>query len=275
MLTEIDRHLPSLTRAERAVARWVLKHPRQATAGTIADVARAAGTSEPTVIRFCRSIGLDGFRELKLRLAEAVGRPGSFAHKDVDPNDSVEEAVIKVLDRSLQALNELRAGVSTLPFEPAVAAMAKARQIVFVGLGASGAVAEDACQKFFRLGIPCATATDTPTLLQMAAIAERGDVFVIISQTGRWPPTVRGAERARGRGAIVIVVSEPGSPLASSASLVFGNTVAEDLSIYTPMSSRLAILALLDALQVALAIRLGPAAEQRLKASKEALAEPA
>lgn len=271
MLTTIERNMPALSRAERAVAEWVLKHPRQATSATVADVADAAGTSEPTVIRFCRSVGLGGFREFKLRLAEAVGRPGSFVHRDVSPDDSVDEAVIKVFDRSIQALHDLRTRVAGLPFEQAIDAMAKARQIVFAGLGASGEVATDAHQKFFRLGIPCATATDTPMLLQMAAIADPRDVFVIVSHAGRWPPTARGAEHARHRGATVIALTEPASPLARSASLVFGSQVAEDTSVYTPMSSRLAQLAVLDALQVALAVRLGPTAEERLKASKQAL----
>ncbi|MEM7279758.1 MAG: transcriptional regulator, partial [Pseudomonadota bacterium] len=45
----------------------------------------------------------------------------------------------------------------------------------------------------------------------------------------------------------------------------------EDSSVYTPMSSRLAQLALLDALQVALALRLGEPAAERLQRSKDAL----
>ena len=271
MLQEIDDAMPTLSRAERAVAEWVLKHPRRTTDATIADLARAAGTSEPTVIRFCRSVGVDGFRDLKLRLAAAVSRPGSFVHKDVSPEDNVDEAVTKVIDRSLQALYDLRARVSDLPFEQAVQAMAAARQIVFAGLGASGQVARDARQKFFRLGIPCSTATDPPMLLQMAAIAEPDDVFVAISHTGRWPIVLQAMQRSAERGATVIALTDRESQLARAADLVLGGRVEEDTSIYTPMSSRLAQLTVLDALQVALAVNLGSAAEERLRLSKKAL----
>lgn len=272
MLQDIDDAIPRLSRAERAVAEWVLKHPRQATDTTIAELASAAGTSEPTVVRFCRSVGVSGFRDLKLRLAAAVSRPGSFVHKDVSPDDSVDEAVSKVFDRSLQALYDLRARVADLPFEQAVAAMARGRQIVFAGLGASGVVAQDARQKFFRLGIPCTVATDPPMLLQMAAIAQNSDVFVAISHTGRWPVVLRAMQHSMERGATVVALTEPGSPLALAADFVLGGRIEEDTNIFTPMSSRLAQLTILDALQVALAVRLGSAAEERLRLTKKALA---
>ena len=272
MLHEIDDAIPDLTRAERAVAEWVLKHPRQAKDATIADVARAAGTSEPTVVRFCRRVGVDGFRDFKLRLAEAVSRPGSYVHKVVNPDDTVEEAVTKVLDHSIEALCDLRARLAALPFEAVLAALARARQIVFAGLGASGQVARDAHQKFFRLGIPCSTATDTPMLLQMAAIAESDDVFVTVSHTGRWPAVVQATRLAASRGATTVALTDPRSPLGDAAGIVLGSRVEEDTNIFTPMTSRLAQLAVLDALQVVLAVRLGAGAEERLRLSKKALA---
>ena len=108
-------------------------------------------------------------------------------------------------------------------------------------------------------------------LLQMASIARRSDVFVTISHTGRWPALLRATQQSIGRGAAVIALTDPNSPLADAADLVLGGRVEEDTNIYTPMSSRLAQLAMLDALQVALAIRLGTAAEERLRLTKQAL----
>jgi len=271
MLNEIDSALPRLSRAEKAVGEWVLANPRLATSATVAEVARAAGVSQPTVVRFCRSLGVKGFSEFKLRLAADVGRPGSFAHRDVAHDDSPTDAVLKVLDSSVSALHALRSRAEALPFADAVGLLGEARQIVFAGLGASGRVAEDGAQKFFRLGIPCSSATDDPTLLQMSAVARRGDVYVAVSNSGRWPAMVRSMKAARNNGADVIALTDPDSPLARSASFLFPRRADEDAGIYTPMSSRLEQLAILDALQVALAVGLGSGAEARLRASKEAL----
>ena len=135
----------------------------------------------------------------------------------------------------------------------------------------SGQVARDACQKFFRLGIPSTALTDTPMILQYAAIAEPDDVLIITSQSGRWPAQARAAELARDRGATVIVLSNPDSSLAAAANYLFPFHPNEDASVYTPMSSRLGQLALLDAIHVALALQQGEKAASKLRLSKQAL----
>ena len=271
MLNEIQDRTPELSRAEQRVARWVVQHPKQASRATLAEVAMECGTSEPTVIRFCRSIGLDGFREFTIRLTEDLSRPVSNVHSSVSADDTASDAVIKVMDASIRSLVDMRAIMSSLPVDEAVAAMSGARQIAFAGLGASGHVAADACQKFFRLGTPSTALTNTPDILQFAGVSEPGDVIIFISHGGQWPELARAATLASKRGAVVIALTDQGSKLASLATIVFPCEGVEDPSVYTPMSSRLAHLALLDALQVALALVLGETAVDKLKQSQQAL----
>jgi len=271
MLFEINRSLPDLSPAERQVAEWIVANPKEAVGATLAHVADACGTSEPTVIRFCRRVGLQGFRELGIRLTESLVNPGNFVHRDVHATDSSSDATIKVLDASIKSLIDMKTSLSHMPVDEAVKALAGARQIAFAGLGASGHVAGDACHKFFRLGIPCSTLTDTPMILQFASITEPTDVLVLLSHTGRWPEFARAARLATERGATVIAITNPESDLARAASILFPAKVIEDTSVFTPMSSRLAQLALLDAIHVALALTRGPGASDRLRRSKDAL----
>lgn len=271
MLTRISQLLPDLSRSEQRVAAWVLEHPKEAASATLAAVSRECRTSEPTVLRFCRRAGMSGFRELGIRLTEALSNPVSYVHRDVSPSDSSSDAVLKVMDASIQSLIDMRASLSSMPIDKSVASLLKARQIAFGGLGASGHVARDACHKFFRLGIPCSYLVDTPMILQFAAIAEADDVLVLLSHTGRWPEFATAARLATARGATVIAITNPDSELAQAASLLFPCQVIEDTSIYTPMSSRLAQLALLDAVHVALALASGEQAAERLRISKDAL----
>ncbi|RZV37054.1 MAG: SIS domain-containing protein [Chromatiales bacterium] len=271
MLSRISNALPALSPSEKRVAEWILAHPKEATDATLAHIAGECKTSEPTVLRFCRSLGLGGFRELGIRLAESLSAPGSYVHRDVNPDDSTSDAVMKVMDASIQSLAEMRAQLSSMPVDETTRAMAAARQIAFAGLGASGHVARDACHKFFRLGIPCASLTDTPMILQFAAIAEPDDVLVLLSHTGRWREFAQAADIARERGATVVAITNPESALAGAASILFPCRVVEDTNVFTPMSSRLGQLALLDAILVALALARGASATERLKLSKDAL----
>jgi RpiR family carbohydrate utilization transcriptional regulator len=271
MLATITNALPRLSPSERRVGQWVLDHPREAAGITLARLATECQTSEPTVVRFCRHVGLRGFRELAIRLTEALSRPATFVHRDVGADDSMSDAVTKVLDASIQSLIEMRSQLSSMPIDEAVRAMQSARQIAFAGLGASGHVARDASHKFFRLGIPCTSLQDTTMILQFAAIAQPDDVIVLLSHTGRWPEFARAARLARERGATVIALTNPDSEMAAEAGLLFPCRLIEDTSVYTPMSSRLAQLALLDAIQVALALAQGDVASDNLRRSKNAL----
>jgi len=271
MLGQIKQSLDQFSRSEKRVADWVLAHPKEAVGATLAQVSKECGTSEPTVVRFCRKVGLAGFRELGIRLTEALSNPASYVHRDVRPDDSSSDAVLKVMDASIQSLIDMRSHLSVMPIDEAVAAMSSARQIAFAGLGASGHVARDACHKFFRLGVPCSSLMDTPMILQFASIAEPDDVLVLLSHTGRWPEFARAANLATGRGATVIAITNPQSDLAREATLLFPCQLIEDTGVYTPMSSRLAQLALLDAVHVALALERGEHAVDRLRKSKDAL----
>ena len=271
MLREIEAAIPALSRSQATVAEWVLAHPKEAADATLSHIATECGTSEPTVVRFCRHIGLDSFRELGRRLTEALSAPESYVHRDVNPDDRPADAAIKVLDASIQSLVDMRTDLSSMPIEEAATVMAGARQIAFGGLGASGYVARDASHKFFRLGVPCVSLIDTPMILQFAAIAEPDDVLVLLSHSGRWPEFGRAARVAQKRGATVVAITNPESDLAATANILFPCRVIEDTSVYTPMSSRLAQLALLDALLVALALARGESAGDRLRRSKEAL----
>ena len=268
---KIQERLAVLSRAEARVGEWIVSNMDAAIDASIAQVAELVGVSEPTVIRFCRSMGTSGFRDLRKHLIAAQHRPASYSHHDVEAGDSAHHAGAKVIESSIRALVDLRPLVSTPMFDQAIGLMRVARQLVFVGVGASGQVVQDARHKFFRLGIPCAMALDAQSIRQQAAIGRTGDVFVAVSHTGSWPELVEPMEMASARGATVITLTDPDSPLAASARVNLGAHPTEDTSLFTPMTSRLAQLVLLDALQVGLALALGPSAEENLRHSKLAL----
>src|SRR2546423_3267221 len=70
----IDAHLPVLTPAERRVAAVVTDDPEAVAFGTVADVARRAGTSGATVVRLAAKLGFEGFVELQASVREELAR---------------------------------------------------------------------------------------------------------------------------------------------------------------------------------------------------------
>ncbi|MDJ0917957.1 MAG: MurR/RpiR family transcriptional regulator [Woeseiaceae bacterium] len=271
MLQLIENRLKGLSPAESLVARWILAHPRDAANSTLAAVAAACEVSEPTVIRFCRHLGLGGFRDLTLRLTESLSQPSSFVHRDVNRDDTIQDAAAKVMDSAIQTLVSQRSLLRNVDIGKAANVLARARQIVFAGIGGSGHVSDDAQHKFFRLGIPCSALSDPPSIQQFAAIAERGDVLVLTSNSGQWPELSAAASMSRQRGASVIALTDPTSDLAAAADIPIPCGSEDETSLYTPRNSRLSQLAVLDVLQVATALELGDAAANRLRRTKMAL----
>src|SRR5687767_9623468 len=88
ILNQIRRARPSLSPAEQRVADLVLRQPRSALNDPIAQLAKAAEVSQPTVIRFCRSLGCKGLSDFKLRLASSLSGTMPITHAQVTGADS-------------------------------------------------------------------------------------------------------------------------------------------------------------------------------------------
>lgn len=271
MLQRIEQIQDRLSTAERRVGDWVLRHPDQVASRTLAEIAEAANVSEPTIVRFCRSIGASGFRDFKMRLVQHLAANEHVVHADVSPDDKAEEIIAKVIGRSVKELVGVQRHLNAQRVESVIDALANSSRIEFYGIGASGYVAHDAQNKFFRLGLPCTAYNDSATLVQAASITGPSHAVVIISKTGETKSTVDAAHLANRRGASVITITSPGSTLAMTSELSLLVDIDEDTGLFTPMSSRLAQLAVLDVLQVALALRLGDQVSVSLDRTKRAL----
>ena len=271
MLARIRHLLAALSPAERRVADWLLAHSHDVPQMSLAALAAAAGVSDPTVLRFCRRIGYAGFKDFKLGLAQELASATDFLHAEVNSGDTAAAVVNKVIGANIRELQRVARLLNAERLQQAAREIAAARRVVFAGVGASAIVATDAHNKFFRLGLATSAFTDEPTILQAAATCDASTVLVAISRAGASSALVEANQLAATGGARCIALTAPGSALAASAALSLYIDVDEDTTAYTPMSSRLAQLAVLDALQILTAMAAGSDALRHLQASKAAL----
>jgi RpiR family carbohydrate utilization transcriptional regulator len=260
-----------LSTAEQRVAAVILAQPQELLNQSIAKVARLAGVSEPTVIRCCRSLGCVGFSDFKMRLAQSMATGQAFVHADVGPGDSIAVLAAKVFNKAAGTLLQVRGQLDPARLERAVDLLAVARRVECYGLGSSGIVAADAQHKFFRLGLPSAAYSDAHVHGMAATMLRPGDVVVAISASGRTMDLLSSVALARESGADVIGITALGSPLARECTVGLEIVVDEDTDIYTPMTTRLAQLAVVDVLAIGVALRQGPELLIRLQRAKENL----
>ena len=271
LLRRVGLLRPSLTPAESKVADVVLAAPAWVLRSALSAVAARAGVSDPTVIRFCRSLGLDGYQTFRLRLAQSLATGATFLHRDIAATDSPAELTSKVFQRATRTLQDVSSQIPADRIETAVAMIAHARRVEFYGLGSSGIVAADARHKFFRLGLQAMSYSDSHLHAMAATMLGRGDVVVAISSTGRTIDLMSSVEIARDAGASIIGIVPPGSPIAKLCEVPLEISVDEDTDVYTPMTTRLAQLTLIDELSIGVALKLGPSLTARLERARDSL----
>ena len=255
ILEQIQRGLDGLSPAERRVAEQVLAHPRAALNDPIAEIARAASVSQPTVIRFCRSLGCEGLSDFKLRLASGLTGTVPLMHAQVTDNDSMAELGDKVLGNTAAAILQVRDQLNRDTIDRAIELLNGAARIEFHAVGHYSVVAQDAQYKFLRLGLACNACTDPRLQLLSANVLGDRDVAVFISGHGRVPELLEAADRARQRGAVVVAISASQSPLARKADLALIVDHVEDVATQLPMVSRILHLLVIDILAVGVAMR--------------------
>ena len=268
MLDRIKASLPSLAPAEQRVAKLVLQDPRSFAGLPVSELAERAHVSKPTVVRFCRSMGYDGLSDFKLKLAGTVSEGVPFIHRSVDADDKTSDVMVKLIDNTVAAFLKYRNDASHHAIERAVDALmatwkGKGR-IEFYGAGNSGIVAQDAQHKFFRLGINAVAYSDGHMQVMGASLLSPGDCLVIVSNSGRTRDLMDAADIARRHGATVITVTTSGSPLAQAGHIHLSADHPEGYDRYSPMTSRLMHLMVIDIRATCLALRIGGAKLQPL-----------
>ncbi|HVK95977.1 MAG TPA: SIS domain-containing protein [Noviherbaspirillum sp.] len=271
LLDSIRTQLDALSKSEKKVALAVLKNPDLVVSGNITALAKTAQVSEPTVVRFCRALGHEGWHAFKLKLAQTLAL--ALPQTDESPlqDDLAADLVNKICSRSINTLLDLRNNLNPLAIERALNVLAGAQKIEFWGQGTSGIVAADAQHKFFRSGVPTVAYTDPHIHAISAALLKRGDAVVAISQRGNSTALLHSVQLARKVGADVIALSPSGTPLSDLATVLVPIDLSFNIDPYTPISARLAHLVVVDILAVGLALKRGPEFRKKMQNAQKAL----
>lgn len=272
----ISSHLNELTPAAHRVASVIVNDLSEAVNLTISELALKAGTSEPTVLRFCRALGFRGYPQLRLALAAEVGRNAGaeeglgLSETALRPDDSLADVVAKVRFNETRGIDQSLAAIDLGNLERIAALLDDASKIHLYGVGAGDLVARDMYYKLFRIGRSAAVYSNPHDALMAAALMGKRDVAMAFSHSGTTAFTLDFIATARQHGAgAVVLTNAPGSPLEAEADLFMRTEVRESPFRSGAMSSRLAQLALIDCIFIAVAQRRYDAAALALELTRE------
>lgn len=258
-LAQIRAMLPSLPPSDRRAADTIASWGEDVLARSITEVAQAANVAESTVIRACKRLGFGGFQGLKLAIARERRPRMELVADEIAHEDTTSDVVAKVFAASASVLAEAATTVNTESLDAVVDAIVGAGTVLFVGVGPSSPITQDAAYRFRTIGLRAEAPVDNLTQHLAARLLRPGDVCVAISHTGATHETLRAVSAAAEAGAVTAAVTSfIRSPLTDAVdhALVAGG---RQLGFRVEaMASRLAHLCVLDTLYVRVAMRTEP-----------------
>lgn len=245
---------PSLSPAERKVGEYVLEHATDVVRLTLAELANQAGVSDATAVRFCRTLGYDGWVGFKFALVQTLPHTPQLIHNGISSDDDPATLARKVFMGSKQALDDTMSNLDVQAFEKAVELIANAKTILIAGVGTSSPMAHEMYNRLFRLGLNCQVQTDSYLQVMQVSLLTPADLLIVISQTGDSDDPRRTAAEAKRAGVPVICLTgNILSQITMYTDVVLLSVTQE--SMPETIASRIAQYGMIHALYVCLAMK--------------------
>lgn len=259
--------------ANSRLARVILEDVDLASRSAIADLASRADVSEPTVTRFCRTLGFEGMRDFKHKLAQIMVLGGPYLYpQPTEADDSQDRVANAIVGGAERAIALVRAHLSRDDITHLLPSLVAAKQVTVFGSGGVSSLGAIEMQtRLFRLGIPVVAQTDGQLQRMVAAISGPDHVIIAISVSGQVTSIIESIELARQYGVTTVAITKPGSPLAAKAEMVLPFLVPPDDYLYKPTPARYALLFIIDLIATAVAEHIGPDVLEKLRRVRVAL----
>lgn len=257
-LGQIQDQMETLPRALRQVGRVVIDDAQWLLRANVEEIAQRAKVSPPTIIRFCRYLGYDGLRDFKLVLAQRLALGAPHLSHEVGSKSDGHSLLQKLVADTAQRLAEWVSQFDASPLERAIDALSMAQRIDCYGVGnTSMFLANDAQARLFRYGKHSHAYFDPHMQLYSAATLRPADVVLAISHVGRQASLLEAVDMAKKGGAVIVGITQLGTPLAQHADIVLPIVGPQDVSVRMGLESNTAQLLLLETLVVGVGQKLG------------------
>lgn len=255
VLSRLMAARPSLGQTKQRIADFVIENAASIVHMSVTEVAERVQASEGSVIGLCKDIGATGFQNLKISLAHDLVQPIQFIHEDLQRDDSTANVINKIFQSDMQAMRDTLSVLDAEAMSHAVALLRKAERIEVYGIGSAAPIAEDAHYRMLRIGLNCKVVLDSHVQAISASLTNPAVATLTVSHSGSTLETILATRLAKEAGAKTICITNYGkSPIQAYADIVLYTMAKETRFRTEAMTSRIAQLAIVDALITCLAL---------------------
>ncbi len=268
VLGRIHRNMATLSKTQTKIASSILSYPRLFVEKPIEELVPWIGVSAPTITRFCRSMGCDGLRDMKLKIMGAM-RVGARYLEHPVPSSSFEnlreQAAIRAQNGIADAMR-----VPADVIEKAIDRLLNARVIYAFGSGGVSSWLVDEIQnRFFRLGLTVVPCRDGIMQGMFAATTRKDDVLVCCSLSGNNRIALEAMQIAQEYGAYCITLCPPGTGMEAAADLAVPVETHDEGDVLGPTAARYSMLFTIDLIAFGAAIRTSTTSTESLRRLKQ------
>lgn len=251
MMLRIKTLYEDMGPSEKRIAHWLLENQSEIISLSISELAEKCNCGEATIVRFARRLGLVGYQELKISIAQEASSSGHIVNESITKEDSCSVVFSKVSNDIYRSLEHTKKVLNADTMEIAAKKIMDARRIVIFGLGNSSSVAIDAQHKFLRAGLDAAAYCDNHMQAIAASHLTKNDVAIGISHSGSSKDVVEALKLSKDAGAATICITNFGkSPIIKHSDLALFTASEETKYTILAMNSRIAQLAIIDSIYI-------------------------
>jgi DNA-binding MurR/RpiR family transcriptional regulator len=258
MLIKIRDSMDSLSAAEKTVGEYIVENPEETVTLPISELSNRSNVSRSTWVRFSKSIGYTGFKQLKHEIFRQMNNAAPTASTlisftDVTNHDSCEEACLYIKSNAVNSLEQTYKILDYKSLDTVAELILNTGKVCIFGIGASSLVARDFYTKLLRIGLPVIYTSDFHTAITAISAMNKGDVAVFFSYSGKTNEIIELASLAKDIGCTVVAITKFGrSELAKLADFSLYTAAFEAEMRIAAMSSRIAQLFMVDALFISI-----------------------
>jgi DNA-binding MurR/RpiR family transcriptional regulator len=256
-LLEIQNRYEELTPVEKCVADYIHENGRQVVHMSVRELADQAGVAKSAVLRCCKALGFSGFPDLKISLSADLAKNQEMKFSShISHNDDIENILDKVFSSNVKALHDTREQLNSNMIEQLVDAMEKASAVYIYGVGVSAPFCSDFQFRLFQIGKRAYFMTDSYSMKMSTMDIKEGDVAIGISHYGQTVMVLDALKLAKERGAVTSCITGHSESLIAKECDLPIIIAAEEMKYpIDTISTRIAVISIMDAITIALSTR--------------------
>ncbi|KRK29163.1 transcriptional regulator [Lactobacillus acidophilus DSM 20079 = JCM 1132 = NBRC 13951 = CIP 76.13] len=238
-----------MSQSDQKIARQILRNPEQIVDCTISELANLAQVSGASVTRFCHNLGLTGFHNLKIQIAQASSNEKSQSLKDI-ANDDLQIALKQIDKNKIAEIRATLENIDSKTLEDVLNLLVKSRVVQVSAEGDTYPVAADAVYKMNQIGIlAMASGGNVETAIAQSMNLGQDDCLLVISNSGESAALLNQIKVAKNQGIkIVAITNRADSPIALEADYHLQTAVRQTVLQSQYYFSRVAAFTMIEAI---------------------------